>query len=167
MPSKKKPLDTRGYYRVLKVAPDAPQNELSLAAAMAKSTATAAQQRRIEEAFNVLKDPRKRAAYDREGIRAFEPLKSPVTLVVAVALLIAAFVWFWLPEIRMRSKSFNPGQTLVETRTSRVFGEVVRYESNHAFPGGVRAPAYLVRVGTGGPERWFPAIDLQATCEAR
>lgn len=167
MQGKKKPLDTKGYYRLLKVAPDAPQDELSLAAAMAKSSASPALQKRIDEAYKVLRDPKKRAAYNMEGIRGFEPLRSPATLVAAVVILIGIFVWLWLPEIRKRNKSFSTGQTLVETRTNRVFGEVIRFEARHEFPGGVTAPAYLVKLGEHGSERWFPAIDLQATCDVR
>ena len=36
MPTQK-PLDTKGYYRLLKVAPDVPQDEIRMAFAMAKS----------------------------------------------------------------------------------------------------------------------------------
>jgi curved DNA-binding protein CbpA len=165
--AQRKPLDLKGYYRLLKIASDASPDEVRLAYAMAKSTAEGPHLRRIEDAYAVLKDPRKRAAYDKEGQKSFEPLKSPATLAVAAAALIGVFVWLWLPEINLRRKSFRPGQTLVEIRSGRPFGEVVRYEASHSFPGGSSGPAYLVKLGTTGSERWFPAIDLQATCDGR
>lgn len=162
-----KPLDTKGYYRLLKIAPESSHEDIRLAYAMARTQVEGQSLRRLEEAYKVLKNPKTRAAYDKEGLRQFEPLRSPVTLVAAVVLLIVSFVWLWLPEIQMRRKSFRSGQTLVEIRTGRVFGEVVRYETRHEFPGGMTAPAYLVKLGESGTERWFPAIDLQATVNAQ
>ncbi|MCI0548625.1 MAG: hypothetical protein L0027_15240 [Candidatus Rokubacteria bacterium] len=163
----KRPRDTRGYYRALKIAPDASPDEIRLAYAMVKTTSEGPHLRRIEQAYQTLKDPRRRAAYDKEGQPRFDPLKSPITLVAAVAVLIAVFIWLWLPEINLRRKSFRPGQTLVEIRTGRTFGEVTRYEVRHSFPGGVTGPAYLVKLDGGGSERWFPARDLQTTCNGR
>lgn len=162
-----KPRDLKAYYRLLKIAPDASPDEVRLAYAMARSTAEGTQLRRIEKAYEILRNPKRRAAYDKEGQKNLAPLKSPLTLGIALAALIGIFVWLWLPEISLRRKSFRAGQTLVEIRSGRTFGEVVRYDPGHSFPDGVTGPAYLVKMGTSGSERWFPAIDLQATCEGR
>jgi curved DNA-binding protein CbpA len=165
--AKKKPLDLKGYYRLLKVSPEAPVDEIRLAYAMVKQEAVGPYLKRLEAAYRILKDPKAREAYDKEGLSTFNPLKSPATLVVSIVLLITIFFWLWLPQINLRRKSFSPGQTLVEMRTGREFGRVVSYESSHAFPGGATSPAYLVRMGETGSERWIPAIDLQATCDGQ
>jgi len=165
--AKRKVLDVRGYYRALKVSPEVPQEEVRLAYAMAKQNAAGPQLKRIELAFEVLNSREKRKQYDTEGIAKFNPLKSPWTLVGAIVVLVASVLLLWIPEIRMRGKRFQPGQTLVETSTRREFGVIVRVESTHRFPEGITAPGYLVRLAEGGEERWFPAIDLQASCETR
>ncbi len=165
--AQKKPTDPKGYYRLLKIARDASADEIRLAYAMAKTTSEGSQLKRLEDAYEVLKNPKRRAAYGKEGQRVVEPLKSPITLVIAVVALIGVFLWLWLPEINLRRKQFRAGQTIVEIRSGRPFGEIVRYEGNHSFPGGGSGPAYLVKVGGTGSERWIPAIDLQATCNGQ
>ncbi len=166
--AQKKPTDLKGYYRLLKIAPDASADEIRLAYAMAKTTSEGPHLRRLEDAYEVLKNPKRRAAYDKEGQRTtIEPLKNPVTLVIAVVVLVAVFLWLWLPDINLRRKHFRAGQTIVEIRSGRPFGEIVRYEGNHPFPGGSSGAAYLVKVGSTGSERWFPAADLQATCNGQ
>jgi curved DNA-binding protein CbpA len=164
--AKPKPLDVKGHYRILKVATDAGVEEIRLATAMAKQNAAGPYLRKIEEAWETLSVAERREAYDRMGLDRPNPLKSPYTLAACVALLIGAFVWLYLPEIRMRSKTFAAGQTLIEVHTGREFGQVLERSTSHLFPQGVRAPAYLVRMAAGG-DRWLPAADLQATCDAR
>lgn len=162
--------DSLGHYRALKVNPAADVEEIRLAYAMAKQTATGPYLRRVEDAYEVLKDARRRAAYDRLGgapsIDWGKYLKSPWTLVVCVAILSAAIALIWVPDIRMRSKHFQAGQVLTLIGSGSEFGEVVRVDPAHRFPQGLVAPAYLVRLAGGSEERWYPEVDLQSTCVA-
>ena len=166
MAAKKSP-DPKGYYRILRVSPEASHDEIRLAHAMAMQGLSGPQLRRLEQAYGVLKNPESRAAYDKERLKKEWSFSSPLTLLIAVAVLVIVFMWVWLPGIRMHGKTFRAGQSLVEIRTGRQFGQVVKFESHHSFPEGVNGPGYLVKMGTGSQERWFPAIDLQATCNAR
>ena len=163
----KKPLDVRGYYKVLKVSPEAPPDEIRLAYAMSRQNAAGPHLARIERAFETLKDAGKRAAYDREGLRRPNPLKSPYALPVCVAVLIIVLGVLYLPGLLRGRRTFRDGQTLLDVRTGREFGVVVRSESAHRFPQGTVAPAYLVRPAAGGQERWYPASDLLASCEGK
>lgn len=158
--------DPKGYYRILRVSPEATHDEIRLAHAMAMQGVSGPHLRRMEQAYGILKSPKSRAAYDKERLRRERPFFSPRTLLIAVAVLVVVFLWLWLPGIRMHGKTFRAGQSLVEIRTGRQFGQVMKYESHHSFPEGMNGPGYLVKVGTGDQERWFPAIDLQATCNA-
>ncbi len=165
MAKKKTPLDTKGYYRALKVSPEASVDEIRLAYAMAKQNAAGPYLARLEKAYDVLKDRESRAAYDAEGQQRTNYLRNPLTLVACIVVLVAAFALLWLPGIRLRQKTFLTGQELVTISTRAPFGEVLRYKPRHEFANGARGPAYLVRLAATGAERWFPAIDLQVTCE--
>lgn len=156
-----------GYYRALKVSTDASSDDIRLAYAMAKQEVAGPALKRVERAFEVLNDPARRKEYDAEGISKFDPLKSPWTLVAALAVLVGAIALLWIPDIRMRNRRFQAGQTLYGIQTRQEFGTVIRAESAHAFPDGIAAPGYLVRLAGSGEEKWFPAVDLQASAEAR
>jgi curved DNA-binding protein CbpA len=162
---KNTPLDVKGYYRLLKVSRMADIDEIRLSYAMAKQNAEGPYLAKLEKAYETLKIPQTRAKYDAEGIRQTDLLRSPFTLAAAIVVLIGAIVVLWLPEIQMRMKRFEPGQELVSASTRQQFGTVVNYDPAYQFPGGNRGPAYLVRLTDGSQEKWFPAIDLQATCE--
>jgi curved DNA-binding protein CbpA len=166
MVKKQTPLDKKGYYRLLKVSPETSADEIRLAFAMAKQNAAGPHLQKMEEAYEVLKDKESRAAYDAEGQgQRASYLRNPLTLVACIVVLAASIALLWLPDLRLRQKSFQTGQELVTIGTRAPFGEVVRYNPRHEFANGTSGPAYLVRLAETGAERWFPAIDLQATCE--
>lgn len=167
MTKKQTPLDRKEYYRVLKVSPEADHDEIKLAYAMAKQNAAGPYLAKLDEAWDVLKDRNKRAAYDAEGLEKTNYFRHPATLLAAIAVLVVVFVTLWLPGIQMRNKKYGPGQELVTVAGRQPFGTVVRFERQHSFPGGVTAPAYLVRMAGTGSEQWLPEIDLQASCAAR
>lgn len=163
----RKPLDLKGHYRILKVSPGASPDEIRLSYAMVRQNASGGLLKRVEEAFETLKDAERRAAYDREGLEGSKILKNPATLGGAIALLVLILAVIYGPAVARGMKSFRQGQTLVETRTGRDFGVVVAHEEAHRFPPGVTAPAYLVRMAGTNEERWFPAYDLQSSCNTR
>jgi len=164
---KKKPLDLKGYYRTLKVRSDASAEEIRLSYAMARQDAAGPFLRKIDEAFDTLRDATRRTAYDRQGLEGRQALKRPSTLAGAMALLAVVVAGVYGPELLRGLKKFRPGQTLVEARTGREFGEVVRFEDSHRFPQGGSAPAYLVRIAGSKDQRWLPAYDVQAVCDGR
>src|SRR5262245_40639890 len=165
--AKKKPLDLKGYYKLLKVSVEAGQDEIRLATAIAKQNAAGPYLRRIEEAWGVLSVPKRRQEYDALGHERPNPLKSPWTLVACIAILIGVFLWLYAPEIAMHRKTFSAGQRLMDSRTRQEFGTVVQVDQNHRFPNGEVRVGYLVRTADGGQDRWYPAIDLQSTVIAR
>ena len=164
---KKRPLDAKGYYRILKVDPGVGVDEIRLAAAIAKQNAAGPHLKKIDEAYDVLSNTKSREIYDKEGLERPNLLKSPLTLAVCAMILILAILLLWIPTMKLHGKTFTAGQTLVETRTGKEFGTVVRADHDHLFSQGIMAPAYLVRPADGAPERWYPAIDLQRMCDAR
>ena len=162
------PLDPEGHYKILKVSPEAGADEVRLAYAMAKQNASGPYLQKLEAAYEALKDPKRREAYDGEGVPEGTPiLKNPITLVVAIAILIGAIAFLWVPDIRMRSRKFEAGQTLVKMGTSRPFGKVIQVDRSHQFNAGPAMTGYLVELAENGRRVWLPAIDLQATCETR
>jgi curved DNA-binding protein CbpA len=162
------PLDKQGHYRALKIAPGSGIDDIRLAYAMAKQTASGPYLEKLTKAYNVLKDSKRREAYDAEGQSSgIEVMKSPITLVVALVILIVTVTILWLPEIQLRGKKFQSGQTLVEISSGREFGTIVQIDSSHQFGSGQPTTGYLVQLAGNGSERWFPAIDLQATCNSR
>jgi curved DNA-binding protein CbpA len=165
--ARKKPLDIKGYYRLLKVSVDAGPDEIRLATAIAKQNATGPHLKRIDEAWGALSVPRLRQQYDSMGLERPNPLKSPWTLVVCAVILAGIYFWLYAPGIAMRSKTFTVGQMLVDIRTRQEFGIVVQVDQNHRFSNGEVRVGYLVRAASGGSDRWYPAIDLQSTMNAR
>ncbi len=163
----KKPLDVKGFYRIIRVDPEASPDEIRLAYAMAKQNAAGAYLKRIDEAYGALKDPGRRAEYDHQGHARANPLKSPYTLAGSIAALVLVLAVVFVPAMSRRLRSFSAGKALVDARSGRAFGVVVRHEEAHAFPQGGSSPAYLVRLAANGEERWYPARDIQETCEAR
>lgn len=165
---KAKPLDPKGHYRALKVSADAEADEIRLAYAMAKQNATGPYLQKIDAAYEVLKNPASREAYDKEGLsKGLDFMKSPITLLAAIAVLAVVIFFLWLPGIQMRSKKFEAGQVLVRKASGREFGKVIRVDPSHPFGAGVTTTGYLVELADGGRQVWLPAIDLQATCEAQ
>lgn len=165
--AKKKPLDIKGYYRVLKVSVDAGPDEIRLATAIAKQNASGPHLRRVDEAWGTLSVLRRRQEYDAMGLERPNPLKSPYTLVVCIVILLGIFFWLYAPAMAMRRKTFSAGQTLVDMRTRQEFGTVVQVDENHRFPNGEVLVGYLIRSAGGGADHWYPAIDLQSTMNAR
>jgi curved DNA-binding protein CbpA len=163
----RKPLDLQGHYRVLKVASDASLDEIRLSYAMAKQNASGALLKRIEDAFEALKDQDRRSTYDREGLEGSDLLRKPVTLAAAFGLLVIILAAVYGPGILRGMKSFREGQRVSDARTGHEFGTVIRYEPSHHFPQGSTLPAYLVRMAGTGEERWFPAYDMQASLDGR
>jgi len=165
---KAKPLDPKGFYRILKITPEASADEIRLAYAMAKQSAEGPYLQKLHAAYEVLKNPAAREAYDKEGLsQSLDFMRSPLTLVVAVAILAAVLYWMWLPGIRMHGKKFQAGQTLVRTSSGSEFGKVIRVDPSHRFGDSPATTAYLVELAETGKQVWLPAIDLQATCDAR
>src|SRR6266850_1619431 len=132
----RKPLDLKGHYRTLKVSSDASPDEIRLSYAMAKQNASGSLLKRIEEAFETLRDQDRRSVYDREGLEGSDILRKPATLAAALGLLLVTFAAIYGPGILRGMKSYREGQSVVETRTGREFGTVVRYEASHRFPQG-------------------------------
>jgi curved DNA-binding protein CbpA len=164
---KRKPLDLKGYYRTLKVSPGVEIDEIRLSYAMVRQNASGPHLKRVEEAFETLKDSTRRAAYDMEGLEGTKIFKQPSTLAAAAALLVLIIAVVYGPGLLRGMKTFKQGQTLVETRTGRPFGVVVQYEDSHQFPQGGSAPAYLVRMAGSAELRWLPSYDLQSICDGR
>ena len=163
----RKPLDLEGHYRILKISPDASPDEIRLSYAMAKQNASGSLLKRIEEAFDILRDPDRRSAYDREGLEGSDVLRKPATLAAILALLLITLAAVYGPEILRGMKTFKEGQKVSETRTGREFGTVLRFDPAHRFPQGSTLPAYLVRMAETGEDRWFPAYDMQASLDSR
>src|SRR5262245_24237800 len=105
----KKPLDLKGHYRILKVSSEVSSDELRLSYALVRQDATGPLAKRIEEAYETLKDPARKAAYDREGLEGPEPMKSPITLAAAVVALTAVLAVAYGPAYLRSRKSFRPG----------------------------------------------------------
>jgi hypothetical protein len=166
--------DTKGYYRVLGVNPNASDDEIRLAHALLKGSEDSIAERGLENdeitrAYEYLKNPGRRQAYDMaETGRRLSPrialnLDNPRILVACLVLLLAIVGLVWVPLYGSRFRSFAAGDRLVDTRGAQ-FGVVVQSDEHHLFAGGVVAPAYLVEMPGSGQLRWFPAADIQGTC---
>ncbi|HEY3176976.1 MAG TPA: DnaJ domain-containing protein [Candidatus Polarisedimenticolia bacterium] len=166
--------DSKGYYEILGVRPTASDDEIRLAYALLKGSEDSRTEHGVENdaitrAYEFLKNPGRRQAYDRaetESKFSFSvgfKLNDPRLLAVCLALLLAILGLVWVPLYASRFRSFSAGDRLIDERGSE-FGVVVQSDERHLFHGGVAAPAYLVETSPGGELRWYPAADLQGTC---
>src|SRR5882672_5249010 len=106
----RKPLDLKGYYRTLKVSPGAGTDEIRLSYAMVRQNASGPFLKRVEEAFETLKDAERRASYDREGLEGTQVLKKPGTLAGALVVLVATLAIVFVPGLLRGMKTFRQGQ---------------------------------------------------------
>jgi DnaJ-class molecular chaperone len=165
--------DARGYYKVLNAEPGASQEELDLAYGFLKYEAEKdgkAPDRKVQEAYDYLSDPAKKAAYDASGARvrdASETSGKRMLIFVGILVVLLLFAGFVFPGFLRPSPSpFHSGDQLVRESTGESLGQVVRREESHRFPGNVVGPGYLVRLSSGA-EHWFPASDLERHYDAR
>lgn len=160
-----------GYYRILRVAPDATEEQIQLAYEHLEEMAPerrGASWTEIMRAYMVLMDKAARRAYDALDTaprkRPRKQLLNDARLLAVCVVLIVAIVGFvWVPLYGDRFRTFSPGDRLV-TVSGRPFGTVVKSEERHIFPGASPAPAYLIETEPSRELRWFPAADIKGTC---
>lgn len=169
--------DAQGYYRALRLAPEASAQEIQLAYEML--TEISDEERgvplsEVERAYTVLINPGARRIYDRvcRSGASFTPRTSGPTrrslddwrvLAATTALLVAILGFVWLPLYGDRFRSFSAGDRLVNLQGA-AFGVVVETADRHDFPTGISAEAILIDLADGSGLRWFPAADIRGTC---
>jgi hypothetical protein len=163
--------DPSGYYAALRISPDASAEEIRLAFVMLKQeyeNGGRTPHPRVRAAYEVLKDPGERAAYDA-GPPSHNPLKRPdgtsrlesVPLLIGlVGLLIALLVYTLGPTIQVHFTQFQVGDELYWTATSQPFGVIEEYAEEYSFPDGTSMAAYRIRSESGEGPAWYPAKDL-------
>jgi len=173
--------DTKGYYRTLRLRPNATPEAIQLAFEHLEEVPDAergAPMSDVLRAYTVLKDPAARRVYDqmqtrpsmvrtrtrsRSRSRSSSMFDDVRILIACGVLLVGVLGFVWYPLYGSRLRSFSAGDRLVDLKGAP-FGLVVKSDGSHAFPGGVHAPAYLVEVHSTGTLVWYPASDLTSTC---
>ena len=158
--------DSRGYYKTLNLEPGTGIEEVHLAYGFLKyewENEGTSPDRKVQEAYECLSDPARKAAYDaRGGARLSSGSSRQRTAIffslLAALLLFAAFVFPGF--LRPKPAPFSAGDHLVRESSGALLGEIVRREEFHRFPQGKVGAGYLVRL-SAGEERWFPAHDLE------
>ena len=78
----------------------------------------------------------------------------------------ATLAFTFAPILAAHLTSFDVGERLVWKHTDKPLGEVLQYDSQHAFEEGATAPAYEIQLSTD-VARWLPASELHRNCAAR
>ena len=80
-------------------------------------------------------------------------LNQPRLLAAALVAFALAFAFVLWPYLGWRLQSFAVGTDLITATDQKPYGQVLEYRSDHAFPGGITAPAYRLRLPSGA-EAW-------------
>jgi hypothetical protein len=166
-----KKLDPKGYYAVLKVGPDASQQEIRLAYEFLKQAYKDGRKGlrigMIQEAYETLSDSEQRDLYDRGGSSRPDGksrLHSVPLLVVLTLVFLGVLAYAVGPVIMAHFTTFEAGDELYWKRTQKPFGVVVTFDARHEFEGGEAVPAYQIEISAGQDPVWFPARDLNRNC---
>ncbi len=156
--------DSRDYYRLLNLEPGASVEEINLAYGFLKyewEKENKPPGKKLQEAFECLADPQRKAAYDAKPGRAAKAEWSRNTILVGLLVALLVFAGFVFPGfLRPGPSPYHSGDRLIRRSTGQVLGDVVRRESVHRFTLGSVGPGYLVRT-PDGIELWFPANELE------
>lgn len=164
--------DAHGYYRALRLTPEATRREIQLAYEMLTEVSDeerGATRAQVERAYAILVKPSSRKDYDRictstgRAVATRRPLDDWRVLAACFVLLVGILGFVWVPLYGDRLKSFDPGDRLID-RKGAPFGVVVEIADAHPFPSGVTTAGILIDLSDGTGPRWFPASDIRAIC---
>lgn len=163
--------DPKGYYAVLKVGPDASQQEIRLAYEFLKQAYKDGRKGleigKIQDAYETLSEKEERELYDRGGSSRPDGksrLHSVPLLVTLTLVFLGILAYAVGPVIMAHFTTFEPGDELYWKRTQKPFGVVVAFDAQHEFEGGEAVPAYQIEISAGQDPAWFPAQDLNRNC---
>ena len=168
--------DPQGHYAALNVHPDASDEEIQLAYQFLKRAhgerRGSVDIARVRAAYAQIGRREGRAFYDRRSSRrpgrsVAGRLGATGVLSLLLAALALVLLWSFAPALRASLVHFTPGDELSLKTEGRPLGTVQRYEPDHVFHNGSRAPAYLVEPQPGAPAVWYPARDLARIARRR
>ena len=110
----------------------------------------------IRKAYSVLR--RACTAKDAKGIERISAIfaaRAGLALGVGVLLGALCLLAFNYKNIAVRWTQVDTGTELRIKGSNKLYGSVVQFERNHAFPTGNPGPAYKVRVADTGEEIWL------------
>ena len=161
--------DPEGYYAALNVNPGASPEEIHLAYVYIKGAhakgARGADVGKVRAAYDVLGNRRRRKEYDADP-SATSRLNSVPLLLVLIVALAGVLGYVLAPVLMAPYVSFDVGDELYWTKTTRPLGVVVEYADEREFPDGAQQAAYRIQ-SRAGLDQWFPAKDLNRNCAAR
>jgi len=156
--------DARGYYKLLNLESGSGIEEVNLAYGFLKyewEKDGCAPDRRIQQAYDCLSHPNRKAAYDSQRGDAIGFARRRLTGYVLLLMILLAFAAFVFPGfLKSSPRPFGSADRLIRSSTGSFFGEIIRREQFHKFPLGQVGPGYLVRM-PDGEQRWFPAAELE------
>ncbi len=160
-------IDPQGYYEVLRLKPGAgPESVQAAYDSLLEEWKQCRTFSRfpVQEAYRVLSDPAQKASYDASSYPTDEEETGSKTrriLLFAIMTTLCLHVGFVFPGFLKSSPgSFHYRDFIVRSHDQTVLGAVVRRETNHRFPRGRIANAYLMRLEDGA-QRWYPAAELE------
>jgi len=169
--------DPRGYYKALGLSSGTTQHEIRLAYTFLKDAYKQGRKSmkigEIQAAYDILHDPVSRKEYDSRNLSASKPearnglrLGSRGLLAVLLLVLAGVAAWALAPEIKARTVSFEVGDDLMWSRTSKPLGVVLEFADEHSFPEGGVDSAYKIQPASGEAV-WLAARDLRKNCKVR
>jgi len=163
--------DPRGYYAILRISPDASQQEIRLAYEFQKQAYKDGRKDlkigQIQAAYETLSDTERREIYDRGGSSRPDGKSRlhSVPLLVTLTLVFLGVLAFAVgPIIMAHFTTFEAGDELYWKRTKKPFGTVLAYDPQHEFETGAAMPAYQIEISSDQDPAWFPARDLNRNC---
>lgn len=110
----------------------------------------------IRKAYSVLR--RACAAKEKKAIERISAVlfaRAGLALGVGIVLGALCLVAFNYRNLAVRWTQVDPGTELRVNGSNKLYGTVVQFERNHAFPAGNPGPAYKVRLADNGEEVWL------------